>query len=91
MKISPPGSEPTEIATYVDLLVRESARDQHRATWTTQAERGLNLYLGNHYTTPDPVDQIRVVPNRTLTLVISQVAIRPTTCRRSLEACRDWR
>jgi hypothetical protein len=75
VQIPPPGSDPSAIAEYVDLLVREHAQDQHRMAWAEQAERGLNLYLGNHYTTPEPADAIRIVLNRTLTVVISQVAI----------------
>jgi hypothetical protein len=75
VQIPRPGSDPSAIAEYVDLLVREHAQDQHRMAWAEQAERGLNLYLGNHYTTPEPADAIRIVLNRTLTVVISQVAI----------------
>lgn len=51
MRIPPPGSDPSEIASFCDTIVQELAKDDRRLAWEIEAERGLNLYLGNHFTT----------------------------------------
>jgi hypothetical protein len=50
MTIPPPGPEnAAAIAEFVDGLAIESTNDERRVIWLQEAERGLNLYLGNHF------------------------------------------
>jgi hypothetical protein len=75
MILPPPGSDPRIIADFVDRVVRESEQDDRRVCWAPEAERALNLYIGNHYDTPAPADQIRLILNRIQNCIISLVAI----------------
>jgi hypothetical protein len=75
MRLPPPGSDPAAIATYVDSLVRECANDPRRQAWEAEAERGVNLYLGNHYQTANVNGTARVVLNRIQNGVIALMAI----------------
>jgi hypothetical protein len=75
MRVPPPGSEPSAIVDFVDTLVIESFQEERRQAWLTEAERALNLYIGNHFETAAPSDQIRIVLNRVQNVVVSLVAI----------------
>jgi hypothetical protein len=75
MVIPPPGSDPGSIADAVDNLVIESAHDVRRTAFLDEAERGLNLYLGEHFLTADSGDVYRVVLNRIQNIIVSLVAI----------------
>lgn len=75
MRTPPPGSDPATIAQFVDRLVRESDQDKRRQAWAIEADRGLELYLGNHWTTPCPANKLRLVLNRIQNCVIAVCAI----------------
>lgn len=79
---SPPASDPlaggvpaVDLAEYLDQLVRESDNDDRRVDWREQADRGLSLYLGEHFETGDDGTMKRVVLNRTQNVIVSLVAI----------------
>ncbi len=76
MKLPPPGKEnAVAIAEFVDRLVRDCVHNQRRQDAQIEWDRALNLYMGAHFTTATPEGEIRVVLNRILNCIISQMAI----------------
>lgn len=76
MKLPPPGPDnATDIAEYVDRLVREACNNQRRQDAQVEWDRAINLYQGAHFTTASQEGAIRVVLNRILNCIVSQMAI----------------
>jgi hypothetical protein len=75
VKIPPPGSDPSGLAEFVDLLVRESEQAPNRIAWINDAARNYDLYLGDHWMSAAPTDQIRLVLNRIQNCIVSLVAV----------------
>jgi hypothetical protein len=58
MKLPRPGEDNATLASGINQLVEETSRDPFRLRWSQQCDRGMQLYLGEHFYTPVPSGQV---------------------------------